>query len=163
MDEDYIDIESEEVDLHVQQELVGGVSVSVAWQQPTGPGFKSLELMRGKAEKDFYENVALPSFAAIRSARVKGIDQYKLELEVENGLSSETEKMWYYIQVPHRKDGHKGRLTYNEVFGGKGKDGIVHEGADVIGWGSVDAAPEASEGNEVAHASCRSKSRRPQR
>ena len=141
MDEDYIDIESEEVDLHVQQELVGGVSVSVAWQQPTGPGFKSLELMRGKAEKDFYENVALPSFAAIRSARVKGIDQYKLELEVENGLSCETEKMWYYIQVLHRKDGHKGRLTYNEVFGGKGKDGIVHEGADVIGWGSDNAKP----------------------
>lgn len=28
MDEDYIDIESEEVDLHVQQELVEGVSVS---------------------------------------------------------------------------------------------------------------------------------------
>ena len=161
MDEDYIDIESEEVDLHVQQELVEGVSVSVAWQQPTGPGFKSLELMRSKAEKDFYENVALPAFAAIRSARVKGIDQYKLELEVENGLSSETEKMWYYIQVPHRKDGHKGRLTYNEVFGGQGQ-----------GWNCArrcrrhrlgQRQREASEGNEVAHASCRSKSRRPQR
>lgn len=118
MDEDNIDIESEEVDLLVQQELVEGVSVSVAWQEPTGAGFKSLELMRGKADKDFYENVALPAFSAIRSARVKGKDQYKLELEVGNGLSSETDKMWYYIQVPHRRDGHRGRLTYNEVFGG---------------------------------------------